>query len=345
MSLRPGSVIDNKQSLLEILEKNGEIYVKKTAKRGGEADVIAQVRMLRSLPGHLKPHYPLLLEWEIETPPYWYSMSFYNFPTLREHVFFGDAPRDILQRTLSEVITFLFYKQYEWKKERADIDYLQRAYIERMHKRLNAMTKADNEFKRFLSVDRIILDGQILASPVKLLDRITLNKSLFKALQPEYLFSIHGQMEFDHILLDIDNNSLSSFILLDPRGVETLGDSAYDLGKIWQSVNTMIDLVEEDLYELKFSIHDDALIIDEFNLMDSKVKTTCRFLYKSVREQITKIMKEKNDPNLVMRSDFAEAIHLCSAIPFYYEGDEKLRRALACYILGALSLNRFIDNY
>src|SRR6185437_5602339 len=84
------------------------------------------------------------------------------------------------------------------------------------------------------------------------------------ALAPQRLCSIHGQMEFDHILLCREPLDAKEFILLDPRGIETLSDQAYDVGEIWQSCRSMVDLLELEQFDVNFKSKD-LLLAAYFN--------------------------------------------------------------------------------
>lgn len=345
MMLQRGSTIENKQSLLEVLEVQGSLCVRKTAKHGGESDIKAQVHMLSHLPDHLSPHYPKLLAYDIQNPPIWYSMSWCKYPTLRHLLFSTDTDGNTLQVKLNRIIRFLFFEHYEWKTQAANENYLAGAYEHRMRKRLSLLKTTDSFFDDTLLAKDISLDGNTIRPPLKSLDRILSNQTIVRALTPRILHSIHGQMEFDHILVNPVETLSNDFVLLDPRGVLQLGDSAYDVGKIWQSCNTKVDLLEEESYDLKFHVTKDVLVVDHFSLKPSNRFSVCQTLYETARENIKSIMVDKRDDNLLMRSDFAEAVHLCSAVPYYYEGKEKLRRSIACYLLGAVAFDKFVTYY
>jgi hypothetical protein len=345
MMLQAGSIIDNKQSFLEVYEGRGRLLIKKTAKPGGEKDVISQIRMLTALPDSLSPHYPQIVDWEVSNPPYWYSMYLCEYPTLRELLFFSDTSANVLQSKLNKVIQFLFYDHYRWKRQPAESGYFARAYLERMHKRISSLRKYDPILEQALAVQRLSFDTKQLIPPLEALEKIIASEHLAKALNPPILCSIHGQMEFDHILMNPYDETTDDFVLLDPRGVEELGDTSYDVGKLWQSSRTKIDMVEEEKFVLEYRLGQNELTFVKFHLLPSLRLAVSQSVFESARSQLEVIMKDTSDPHLLMRSDFAEAVHICSAVPYYYEGQNKLRRALACYLLGALAINQFVANY
>lgn len=342
--LEVGSIIENKQSILEVFEEKGNLFIRKTARSGGENDIHAQVSMLSNLPTEIAAHYPRLVSWNLVNSPIWYTMTFHNLPCLRDLVFFSEKPVNALQDKFKKVLSFLFNTHYQWKRETAPSDYINYSYKNRMIKRLAALKNYDNLFDTVLAAKEIIIGERVLKQPLKVLEKIFENKNVRECITPKNLCSIHGQMEFDHILLDMENESSEGFILLDPRGFEALGDVAYDIGKIWQSSKTMVDLLESEKYELKFRLDNETLVFD-FELLSSNRQVVSQSLYQVAKEFLSDIEKSMGEENLIMRGDFAEAVHLCSAVPFYYEGNHKLHRALACYLLGAIAFNNFMDIY
>lgn len=341
----PGDVIRTKSSVLSIFERGGELFVKKEGLKEGEKDIKSQVYMLSSLPKELSAHFPKLIEYEVNKRPLWYTMPYYDFPALRESLFFDQLPNNVIQSKLDEVVDFLFYKLYQWKIESAESDYVQRAYVDRLHDRLRILKACDPFFENALAAKEIIFEEKSLQQPSHIFQRILANEAIIKAIQPEFLHSIHGQLEFDHLLMNMDLRTHNAFVLLDPRGITHLADIGYDLAKIWQSVRTMVDLLKLDKYEMEFRIESDMLVFDSFKLLPFGRETVCQDIYSSLRERVEKFASDMNDPHLLLRSEFAEAVHLCSAAPYYYEGPYGLQRSLSFYLLGAVAFNQFAAKY
>lgn len=344
MSGRPLSVVETTQSVVEIYERHGVRVAKKVARTSaGADDVRAQIRMLSSLPPTFAPHYPQLLEASSE-PPEYYIMPFVDLPSLRSLVFLSQTPVAPLVQAMKQVVAFLFGEQFLYRTAAAPSTHLEEAYVRRMRARLASLGSMNGELKRLSITTEVVMDGDVLLPPSAALDRILTENDLLVKMQPERLGWIHGQMAFFHILVDVTSEACGQFVLLDPRGADALGDAAHDVGKIWQSVHSMIDLVEEGLFDLAFHWEGERLIVDSFTLAASERHPVAAMLYHEVRQQIADLQDELGDPFCLLRSDFAEAVHLASAVPFNFHGSRPLQRAVACYLLSTRAFNDFLVN-
>lgn len=328
-------------SIIEMYESRDGKVVKKIARPGGEGEIVSQVRMLERLPSEIAIHYPALIAANLDTPPWFYITRYCGFPSLRELVFDGDIDARPLFESVLSVLDFLFLEQYPLAIERATASYFEANYISRMTSRLFAARNMALGIAEILDAEVVRIKGQSLRSPASLLREISGSPAMMAILAPPRLYAVHGQMEFDHVLVDTSDHSRQRFILLDPRGIDKLADAAYDLGKLWQSCRSWVDLVEVDRFELEFDVNDGALNIDRFTLAIGDRQPVCDAIAEAITERVHTFASEMEDTHLVLRSQFAEAVHLCSALPFYFEGPRRAHRLVACYLLGVVAFNHF----
>src|ERR1022692_520170 len=324
----PGEIVRTKLSELEVFARGKEITIRKTAIEAGQRDVIEQAQFYQHAPPEVARHYPTLLGHNISKPPYWYEMPFYFYPSLRDVVHFrSDVPLNLLEDRITAILTFLFSKRYRLKSGGGGCAYFGEAFTSRLSKRLEQLEQSDSIIAQALSTKAIELQGNSLPHPSVAFQRIVSNVEMLHRLYAPRLVSIHGQLEFDHILVNTHPEPDVDFVLLDCQ--DRLGDPAYDLGKLWESLHSLVDFIKTDFFDLSYSIENDVLAVGRFVMPLERVSVSNR-LYELARSCLTNISAETSDPHLLMRSDFAEAVHLATAGPFFYNGTEAGRkRALA----------------
>jgi len=338
-----GEVLLTKSSRLEVLDGQGRLIIRKTGFARGIGDLRAQIRALQTLPEALLQHYPQLLRADSQEPPAWYEMPFYAFASLRDLVFELPVAPEGVETRLNHVIRFLFGCLYSWRTGPATEDYVERAYSGRMRNRIREIRERDPELNMALGAREVWVDGRSHENAETQLERIL--QKCGRRLLPPRLCSTHGQLEFDHILFDLGEVQCKVFILLDTSGVDTLADPAYDVGKIRQCLCAKVDLLKQDLFELHYEVRRNTLAVESFITLNARLSVADR-LSSYMNRQIRDAAKETGDPELEMRSHFAEAVHLCSSLPYYYEPTEAGRkRTLALYVQGVRAFSSFSERF
>ncbi len=334
----PGATFETKTSKLRVFDRKGQLVVRKTASPAGEGDVKAQVKALKSFPEEIASHYPQLLGFNLEAKPFWYEMPYYDYSSLRMLTYYSTASASLLEAKLGSALTFLVSRLYPWKCESVPSHYFDEMYVERMRRRLAEIK--DPHLREVLDAKEILINGRSHQPPEALLSKILDGGVQKEKLLPRRLCSTHGQLEFDHILFDVSGKNDEGFVLLDTSGIDRLSDPAYDIGKMWQSVRAKVDLLKEGEFELEYELRSGCLAIHAFEFTNSRHDIS-HDLCSHLKSQIQHSSGILNDPYLSVRSDFAEAIHLCSAVPFYFDPTDRGRKAIAFYLQGVLALQRF----
>lgn len=331
-----------KNSCLELGRTASMQYVRKTARSSdGANDIVSQAKMIRSLPLDIARHYPAILTSDLDCERPWYEMPYYELPTFREAMWSSSLDAVCLGRKLSTVVRFLAERLYRWKRDVPSGDYIKQIYSNRLIRRLSGLV---SDFDYVVSAKRIIWENNIIQPPLEIIDRIGASKTLGDLLVPPFVCSIHGQLEFDHILVQ-PNFSDDDFILLDPRGGADLIDPAYDIGKLLISAKSAMDLVKENKFRLSYQKEGDSIVISDFVIFEEDRKEVRLNVLQSLYRDFSDLSRNFGDDHILIRSEFAEAVHLCSSVPFYISHADNGHQGLAFYIMGALLLQRFLDCY
>lgn len=334
------------QSLLEYITlDNGEKLVKKMATPTGERELLRQLEFYQNVPKEIACHYPSVLESNTKDKPYYFTMPFYDYPTLTELVLYSNLTREQLTLKLLSVLNFLFDHQHNFIVGSPQVDYIKEVYISRVIDRLIYSAQLDQLFHDVINLRFIEINGLQIISPFFLLKKLAAAVAFLKRLTPTKLYLTHGQLRFDHILINADDSTNEKFILLEPRGLKELRDLGYELGKIHQCLKSRILWIEQrEFTNFSFSIVRDTLVVENFHLnlpyrqdiadyMLWSINRTLEGKYENVTRSETRVLIE-----------LAEATHSCAAIPFFHVKADPLI-GIAYYISGALALNNFMLKY
>lgn len=339
-------VIPGTQSTIQILVQGEQVLARKYATHVGAQEVIDQVEMLQAIPSEIAKHYPQLLDYEIKGDASWYTTPFYDNLTLREILLYSSLPDKFLHDVMNSVINFIFSVHHVWRQQTPPIDYVETIYLDRPIKRLEKMRSISPFFEFLFTTKEIIIDGERFGNPIHILDKLKTQKEAIARIRPKTLCFTHGQIEFEHILVDFSNTS-PMFILLDARGLNQLLDPAYDAGKILQCTSGLIDWLEEDFFDLgEIIYHDHFIDVRSLYFSFPSRLEIAASLNKYVEREILFYMQSKETEFARSKIYLAEATHLLSAVPFCYrDGSEKndLDRAIACALMGIKSLKKFLD--
>jgi hypothetical protein len=125
-----------------------------------------------------------------------------------------------------------------------------------------------------------------------------------------------------------------NFVLIDPRGYPYC-DYYYDFGKLWHSVNGKYEFIAENRF---------TLTKDGFQLEKNDVYWECE----KIKQHLPKLFKKYSAESLediIRKTEFNEAIHFISLVPFILDFDGKDERAIVAYYTGVTLLNSFVAKY
>ena len=337
--------IEGLQSIIEAQAIDGKLCVRKTATQAGQKDVEEQIHLLQSIPPSLRPHYPDLIDFNLTTSPFYYTMPFYDYPTIRYLLLHTQSDSQFICDRLEKVLDFLFNVQHKWREEDCPAGYIERIYWKRARTRLLSLATQDQAFKEIISCDYVFIGGERFISPLKLVDEFSSDDRLNTIITPTRICSTHGQMEFAHILLDTSPELNDKFILLDPKGMEHLLDSAYDVGKLLQCSYGYLDWIDEALFRIP-NIHVDQnqVTIDKIDFNSPDRLQECSKINHFIESKVLDYGVSSQQESFYMRCLVAASAHLCATVPFCY-GNGNLQKAVACYVAATQALNRLRNQY
>jgi hypothetical protein len=270
-------------------------------------------------------------------------MEYYPWPSLQEIVF--ELRFDHFQVILlfESFLSELFTKFFLPSRGHLETDWLQRAYFERLRERteimgqsrlLSLVSRADTV--RINNIPYVGLGPCILA--------ISHNASLLARLTPEFSTLLHGDLELNHILVQVTSSVCQPrFVVLDPRAHLKRGDFAYDLGKLMQTIHSKVDLLWDGHFVLQgVADHGDEAVIEEFHMLDHPSIQVLDNLQTRFPSVVSQCLVGCNDPKWELRARFAEAVHLCCAAPYFLHSDPTERVPLALLLTGLVQINEFV---
>jgi len=341
------SEIRRLQSVLTVIEDGTSArLIKKTATATGEQELLDQIEFFTNVPRAIAIHYPTVIKASTTVRPYSYTMPFYEYPTLTSLFLYSQLTASQLTSILMAVLDFLLTQQHPIKRKSPHHEYIEDVYIARMRRRLARMTQIDALFGELERTKYIAINNKVICSPIANLDRIARHHALLARLMPEQLLLTHGQLRFDHILVDYRNNRCNDFILLEPRGLYQLRDIAYEFGKVWQCLRSRILWVEQKEYILgRHYILEDTLCVENYGLNLEDRQRVADDVIAELGVYLERAHQfNYNKEWLTMASLFAEATHSCAGVPFFYEATD-VTIGLAYYLAGATALQSFVDRY
>lgn len=121
-------------------------------------------------------------------------------------------------------------------------DYIQKAHLERMDRRVSIAARHYPPLEEVLRYREVVLNGQVLLNFPELRERLW-SPDVFLRMNPSYISLLHGDLNVYNIICVIRNDNGVSIKLVDPRGTPLLtpelpiekierGDFIYDLAKI-----------------------------------------------------------------------------------------------------------------
>jgi len=343
--LNGGSYAITRQIPIQSDEKfEGEQKVIRKEATEGREKLINEIQWMLDLPEDAKHRFPQILKYDLKSDPVYADFKYYPMKTLRKSLIEGEIKASSALKILENVFDFMFEKLYSKNIQIPDEDMAYNLYFKRMDDRFKEAEKKSPIFKEILGADRIVINGKVFPNLPEVVGKLKQNKKLLKLLNPPSINLIHGDLHFDNIL--IDQNDASNFILIDPRGKmydgKVEGDYAYDLGKVWHSINGLYDFLHEDKFSLNVDIKNET-VNAEFNITPYESLREYRNLYAHIPSLLYKYQRIKDDPYWDIRTSFNEVVHFCSMAPFHIKGDKKEKLAIAMYLRGIMLMDKFLD--
>ncbi|GLU45862.1 phosphotransferase [Nocardiopsis ansamitocini] len=306
--------------------------VRKEAVGAGAEKLADEVGWLHGLERNARRHFPEVVESRIETYGVSVDLVHHHLPTLRRLILSGDIDEAEAARWARRTLAALRRDVYPVAPLPAPADYVRRTHLDRIRGRLAQAANALPERRRLWTAAEVTVNGVVLRGLRQLVDDLERDPAVLDMLTPERLVRTHGDPHFDNILIDRDNHR---FLLIDPRGNSGY-DVAYDLGKIWHSVNSLYDLIHDGLVEVDAG--DDAI---DYAFTSPRLVA----FYHDVRERLLDWFLasdwSQDDAHWFFKVRLAEAAHMCSVMPFHIVRDRPDTVALACYARGLELINGF----
>ncbi|WNG20261.1 phosphotransferase [Cystobacter fuscus] len=331
------TVVENKlaggsyaRTYLRLHAASGRRTVRKEAMGVGRGKLTEEIHWLRGLEGPASRHFPEVVEHRIE--PYGVSMdlTYHHLPTLRRLILSGQIDEAEAARWACRVLAVLKQDIHPVGQRPAPGDYVWRTHLRRIEERLAETASALPERQALWSADKVRVNGVWLRNVHELVTALAHNQHALRILTPKHLVRTHGDPHFDNIL--IDRNSYR-FYLIDPRGNDGY-DVAYDLGKIWHSVNSMYDLIHDG--HVRVEAQGDEI---NYTLTSPRMVAFYRRVRERIRSWLTATGWSQGDPYWLLKVRLAEAAHMCSVMPFHIARDQQDTVALACYARGLELIN------
>ncbi len=292
--------------------------------------LVDEIKYLESIPEEWKNHFPQVVLSYVGTDKVYYEMPHHDLPTLRRLLFSGVFKH---QETLKWVDKMLEFSFEMYRKEIMPIpdNYIDYMHFARLKRRLDELSRKTEVFRKLIPQKTLTINGVEYKNIPLILKDLERPEVVEKVL-PEFVSKWgHSDFHFSNVLIDLEHDN---FILIDPRGYPFC-DYYYDYGKLWHSVNGKYEFIAENRFKLDGT---------DFELEKNDVYRECEKIKEKLPDILCKYSSEPRDI-VLMKTEFNEAMHFSSLVPFILDFDGKEERALVGYYTGVILLNRFIEKY
>jgi hypothetical protein len=329
-------------SSVEKIEKDGITQIIKRAHEDELETTADQINYLLNLPEGLQEFFPTILEYKIGNDKVWYTMPFYSMQSLDCALYQNHVSIDDLKIIFSSLINIMFDKIYIRNICTVPCDYIKTIHFNRIEKRIKYLYSKRPDLTSLIYADIITVNGIKYRNVLALLNEIQ-QSSLLEKLNPQFLGFIHGDLETNHILFDINDNKVD-FIFLDPRMPLNGGDYTYDMGKLWQSIDGEVTNLIQGLFNLSFDMSNQE-VNAKFKINRLRPVKELNELKKFVLDIVSNKKFILNDNNWYYRCLFSQAAHFLSAPPFFMDKNHPEKLAEAMYLTGVIKLNTLYNDY
>lgn len=318
------------RTYLRLHASSGRRTVRKEAMGAGRGKLTEEIRWLSGLEDPASRHFPEVVDYRIE--PYGVSMdlAYHHLPTLRRLILSGEIDEAEAAGWACRVLAALKRDIHPIGQRPAPGDYVWRTHLRRIEERLAETASALPERQALWTSDKVRVNGVWLRNVHDLVSALARDQRALRILTPDRLVRTHGDPHFDNILIDRNNYR---FFLIDPRGNDGY-DVAYDLGKVWHSVNSMYDLIHDGYVRVEAQGEE-----INYTFTSPRMVSFYRRVRERVRAWLTATGWSQSDPYWMLKVRLAEAAHMCSVMPFHITRDHQDTVALACYARGLELIN------
>jgi hypothetical protein len=257
-------------------------------------------------------------------------MPHYPYPTLRKLIFTEAFDETKVLNWLDRILDFYFEMLSE-KKVKVSEKYMKKMHTDRLFRRLDELSRKSKIFNSLRLKKTIEFNDKEYLNIPFIYEKLIRHKVLARC-RPPYLSPwTHSDMHFSNIMIDIEHKN---FILLDPRGYKKC-DYYYDFGKLWHSVNGKYELIAER----KFILNDNIFTLEHgkpYMLLDN------------VKAGLSKMLSKysiEDKENTMMKTEFNEAVHFSSLVPFLLDYDGLEKRAIVAYYTATKLMNDFYEKW
>ncbi|ECO1920968.1 hypothetical protein FYH41_00670 [Campylobacter jejuni] len=301
--------------------------VKKYAGVEGNDKLIMEIEWLKKLPNELKDKFPKVIDYSITPSESWFTMPYYNLENLRKKIISGKFSTPKVLFYIEKILDYAFKNLYTRVISSPDENWVKRKHFDRFYNRIKLIQNI-TPFNKILNSKYIIINGKKYLNLKELILKLENYHNTTKLFQPENLIMIHGDLHFQNMLIDDENED---FLLADPRGELNGSDIYYDLGKLWHSFNGLYDLIHTDISKVKLinESHDNIsyeIFLGGKELLD---------VYNNIKSGVFNLIYKYpivTDYQWLAKIKFSEVMHFSSLMWFHLKYDKIENRALSLYL-------------
>ena len=321
--------------------------IRKEAVGEGKEKLIREISWLSALPTELAIHFPTVVAHHYDESKAWFEMPWYKQPSLRRQILLDSTSSDRVASALEVILDFMAAKVYTTNrrgvKVNEGLDWIDEHHFSRFFVRLDALRGSAPDVSSLLEAKSVIINDRKYPSLNAMVQEVQANSSLLKRLAPKFLGMVHGDLHFQNILVDLENEQ-GGFVLADPRG-EVSFDYHYDLGKLWHSFNGLYDLIHTDRYLVEQVVRGRDTAEIRYQIGDANILAN----YKAINTALLQISEGGNllfsEDNWLERAQFNEAMHFATVVPFHLRKDGKEERALVLVARATELFYEFLTQY
>ncbi|WP_017547129.1 phosphotransferase [Nocardiopsis prasina] len=318
------------RTYLRLPNDHGNRTVRKEATGVGLGKLNDEIEWLRGLEPDAGRHFADVVAHRVEPGRASMDLRFHRLPTLRGLILSEEIDADEAALWTRRVLASLRRDVYPGGSRPTPTDYVRRTHLDRVETRLAETAAALPDRRTLWNSDTLLINGVRLRNPGALVTELARDGQALGMLTPNRLVRTHGDPHFDNVLIDRPGHR---FVLIDPRGNAGY-DPAYDLGKVWHSVNSLYDLIHGGHVEA--SAGRDGI---DYAFTSPRLVAFYHRVRDRVHAWLTATGWHQDDPHWMLKVRLAEAAHMCSVMPFHIAHDQRESVALACYARGVELFN------
>ena len=225
---------------------------------------------------------------------------YYDMEYLEEYKQLNTYDRETQNRVLIRLLSNMKESIYIYRKEIKGNNFINEYFEEKIYPKINKFSNECKIMNYLINEDEVKINGKKYYGLKKIFDEINIYEY-----SPTFICPIHGDLNFENILYNINNDDVK---VIDMEGSRYVDSPVFDLAKIFQSIISK--------YEIWSNI--DKVIID--NNIDNLICIDDYFMYDKSNLEIIDFFKEIfniNDNNYIIKIGiFYMATYFIRFIPF-----------------------------